>query len=524
MRRQVRKAREHPWIVFFQGFTILFGVVVAVGRVPVPRYESLWSVPGGYVLGGRLATDGPAVLETLRGFAGVLFALLLFLTVLKEVTDGSMDSHVESVLLSAGAHSVAAGNVFWNLLLTGVQFGALVLAGGIALGAGSGSTTVVVTVAIAGVAMLVTAVPLGYVLALAVGVAFRRVPFVREHRAILGAPLAVAYFALFLRARESMAVLGDSPLGWYADAALAFEGAGAVSLRAAAVVAVAPVALVGLTALSVRVGSALWYHDDPGGAEGSPERERDSGGPLDWLLRRVVTRPTAAVTRTVWRRLRREPRTLLFAALPIALTGSVGVEIANRRPAAVPVVVGVYGAATVGMGATLNPLGSLGGGLPTALTAPDGGRHVVRGYLLSAALPGVPVVATGAFLGAVAVGATSATALALAGVAAALALAAPAVSMAVGVALPNLEGLRPAGSGIRPPRLWATTVFLLLVATIGVPALVGVGWAGPLASAAGTAPATVAAGGVLATVGLAGAAGAVSYRRSVVAIAGYEIE
>jgi hypothetical protein len=335
----------------------------------------------------------------------------------------------------------------------------------------------------------------------------------------------VAYFALFLRARESMAVLGNSPLGWYADAALAFEGAGVDPLRAATVLGAAPIALVALTALSVRVGATVWYGDDPRDREEeSPDDGSTSSGALESVLCRLATRPTAAVTRTVWRRLRREPRTLVFAALPIALTGSVGLEIGSRRPAAVPVIVGVYGAATVGMGATLNPLGSLGAGLPAALTVPHGGRHLVRGYVLSAVVPGVPVVAGASLLGALAVGTSPAGALALAGVAGVLAVTAAVVSMAVGVALPNMEGLRPTGSGVRPPRLWATTVFLLVIALAGAPALVGVGWADRVAATAGVAPGVVAAVGVVLTLVAAGLLALASYRRALAAIAGYTVD
>jgi hypothetical protein len=96
--------------------------------------------------------------------------------------------------------------------------------------------------------------------------------------------------------------------------------------------------------------------------------------------------------------------------------------------------------------------------------------------------------------------------------------------MAVGVALPNLEGLRPTGSGIRPPRLWATTVFLLVVALAGTPALVGVGWGDRVGAAAGVPHATVAAVGVVATLAVAAALAVVSYRRALAAIANYTVE
>jgi ABC-2 type transport system permease protein len=501
---------------------VVFGAVVAVGRLPVSGYDGFWDAPGGYVLGTRLGAAGPDVVSTLRGFTGVLFVLLVFLTFLKEVTEGAMDANVESVLLAAGTRSVAVGNVLWNLLLAGWQFGALIVAGALAFGVGSGSPTATLGLVVAGGAMLVTAVPLGYLLALVSVLAFRRVPVLRSHRLLLGAPLAVGYFALFLRIRESMSLVGGSPLGWYADAALAFDAPAADPLSGVVVLAAAPLALVGLSAATVRVGGELWYGDARESAEDTGERIRST--PLDRILATVATRPTAAVTRTVWRRLRREPRTLLFAALPIALTGGAGVELVGQRPAAAPVVVGIYGAATVGMGATLNPLGSLGAGLSTALTAPRGGRHVVRGYALSAAIPGVPAVSAVSFVVGIVVGLPPSPAVALSVVAGTLTAAASVLSMAVGVALPNMEGLRPTGSGVRPPRMWATTAFLLVVVLVGTPALVGVGWGVRIAVATGTTSSIVAAVGVGVTLALSVLAAVLAYGRSIHAIADYTIE
>lgn len=522
-RRQVRKARTHPWIAFFQVFTLFFAVVVAAGELPIRGYAALWGVPGGYAYGRHLAEDPAAVLATVRGFTGVAFVLLVFLTVIKEVTDGAMDSHVDALLLAGGPRTVAVGGVLWSLLLTGWQFGALVVTGALAFGAGAGSPLLAVTLAVAGLAALVTAVPLGFVLSLVVRLAFREVGVIRNHRILLGGPLAVVYFSLFVQVRNSMAVLSDLPVGWYADAGLVAATDAADPLRAALALGTAPVAAVGLTALAVPLGARLWYGDDPspGTDEGDARAARTA---MDHLLPRAVPRPTAAVVRTVWRRLRREPRTLVFALLPVAITSSVGIELVRHRPATLPVVIGVYGGAAIGMGATLNPLGSAGAGLPAALTTPGGGRYLVRGYVLSAALPGVPLVAGLALLAGLVTPLGLPTALAMAGLAAVLATTAAVVSMAVGAAVPNMEGLRPSGSGIRPPNLWATTAFLFLMALVGTPALVGVGWAAPIATRAGLPPGAVAAAGVGGTLLLAGATSAVAYRRALTAIAGYTVE
>lgn len=522
LRRQYRKVLAHPWLAFLQAFTLLFGVVVAVGRLPVPGYAALWPPAGGYVLGRAVASEGPAAADTtVRGFAGVVFVLTLFLTILKETTEGAMDSHVDATLLAAGPRSVAVGGLLWSLLLMGWQFGSLTVAGALAFGLGAGSPAAAALFAVAGLALLATSVPAGFVAALAVRTAFRRVRALREHRLLVGAPLVIGYFLLFARIRDSIDVLAGTPVAWYADVGL-LAVSGGDPLRAAAVLAAAPVVATGMAALSVPLAERLWYEDRPPDPEGGRSATvlAGEGGPVSW----IATRPTRAVARTVWLRARRAPRALVFAAFPLALVASAGVEVVARRPAALPVVVAVYGAAAVGMGPTLNPLGAAGGGLSAALTAPDGGRHLVRGYALAAALPGAPLVAAATLVAGLAVGLSPGGALGVALLGGSLAVAAAPVSLGVGVAIPNLEGLRPTGTGIRPPKLWATTTFLLAMAAVGLPATVGIGWGGAIAAAGGPAGPVVAGTGAALTLAFAVVAGVVGYRRAMDAIAGYTVD
>lgn len=523
LRRQYRKVRSHRWLAFLQAFSVLFGVVVAVGHLPVPGYASVWPEPGAYEVGRRLAAGDPGGVTLLRGFAGVLAVLTVLFTLLKETTEGAMDAHVDAMLLAAGSRSVAVGGLVWNVLLMGWQFGTIVLAGAVAFGVGSGSPAAAVLFALAGVAMLLTAVPAGFAASLAVRAAFRRVRFLREHRALVGAPLAVGYFLLFARIRESVTALGATPAGWYADVGLvAAPGGVGDPARAAAVLVAAPVVAVGLGALSVPLAERVWYADAPRpeGEDGSATVLSGTGG----VLPRVAAVPTRAVARTVWLRVRREPRALLFTVFPLAIAASAGSEVVARQPAALPVVVAVYGAAAVGMGPTLNPLGAAGVGLAGALTAPGGGTALVRGYALAAVLPGAPLIAAGALLSALAIGLPAGVAVAVALLGATLALAAALVSLGVGVVLPNLEGLRPSGSGIRPPEIWASTAFLSVMLVVGLPATVGVGWAGPLGDLAGAAPGTVAVGGIGLTLGLAALAAGLGYRHAAGTVADYTMD
>ncbi len=513
LRRQYRTARAHPWFAFAYLFSLAFGLFVAVGRAPLPGLAA-WPYPGGYELGRQFAA-GDAVLDRVRGFGGVLFVLLVLVTVLKEATDSAMDTHVDALVLAAGVRGVAVGGVLWSLLLTGSQFGVIVLAGATAFGVGAGSAPAGVGLALAGVALLLAAVPVGFVFALGIRLAFQRVPLLREHRLLVGAPLAVVYFGLFARARASMALLSDSPLGRFADPGFALVGAVPPG-RGVLALALAATASVGATALAVPLSARVWLGEDHRGAEESTA-EADYG-PRERRLDRLVGRPVAAVARSVWLRVRRAPRSLLFAAMSAALAGTVALELVSRVPAALPAVVAVYGAATVGMGATLNPLGAAGVGLPAALTTADGGRSLVRGYALSAALPGVPLVAGATLVTGLATGLPAALVVATAVLGAVLAAVGAVVSLVVGLAVPNVDGLRPTGSGLQPPKLLATTAFLLVTALLGSPALAGAGVTGRSPTLSG------ALAGVGVSAAVASLAGVVAYRRAVQSVAEYRIE
>lgn len=513
LRRQYRTARSNPWFAFAYLFSLAFGLFVAVGRAPVPGFAG-WPYPGGYALGRQFAAGDTAVVGRVRGFGGVLFVLLALVTVLKEATDGAMDAHVDSLVLAAGARSVAVGGVLWSLLLTGSQFGVIVIAGAVAFGVGAGSGLAGVGLVLAGLCLLVAAVPVGFVVAVGIRLAFQRVPLLHEHRLLVGAPLALVYFGLFARVRASMTLLADSPLGRFADPGFVLVGAVPPG-RAAVAVAFAAVGAVGATALAVPLSARLWLGDDPRGDETSTA---DAVHTRERRLDRLVGRPVAAVARSVWLRVRREPRSLLFAAMSAAIAGTVAVDLVGRAPTALAAVVAVYGGATVGMGATLNPLGAAGVGLPAALTTHHGGRSLVRGYALSAALPGAPLVAAASGLAGLATGLPLALVAATAALGAVLATVGAVVSLVVGLAIPNVDGLRPTGSGLRPPKLLATTAFLLVMATLGSPALAGVGLAGEAPTLTGA----LAGVGVSAT--LAVLVGALAYRRALRTVAGYQME
>lgn len=521
--RTHRRMREKPLLLFFVAFPIVFGVLATVGELPLTGYDAVWSEPGAYAYGRELAGGNPGDLaDRTRGLAGLLFVLVCYGAIIREATEGSMDRHRDGLLTSVSARTAALATLVENVAFNGRLVGLVVLAGAVAFGVGARAPLAVVSLLLAGTLLVASAVAVGYVVALSIRLAFRRVAFVREHKILVGGPLALGYFGLFVRARESMALLGALPVGWFADLGLVTVGVGRPG--AAALVVVASGATVAASAaISGALGRRLWLGDGPEPPTPARAAEEGTGG-FGRRLARVTSRPTAAVALMTWRRLRREPQALLFTTLPVVITVSVAHEIVDTWPDALPLVVAVYGSAAVGMGVTLNPLGNEGPILPAVLTIPDGGRNLLYGYVLSAALPGAAIVGTATLVATLPTALGPATAVGFALLGAGLAATAAGLSLGIGVALPQFEGLTATrSSGIQSPRLEAVTAFLLATAAVGTPALVGVVGARELSAHVGVSGGVLAAAGVLCTVLVAVAAAVLSVRYALARIGGYDV-
>jgi len=520
--RHYRRQREHSWRAFSELFLVAVAAFVVIGRVPGAEGWS-YPDPGAYYYaaaiaaggGGTTATTGQdAAVAAVRGFAGITFVLVALVTMLWTVKGQGWRERDDGLLATIPIGTIVVGDALAKMIKAG-RFLSLAIGGGAAAFAlGGGRPLGVIGFVFAAAGLIATATASGYVTGLAGLVALRRSAFVREHKLLVGSPLVALYFGLFVGSRQAGALLGEWPIAWHADVALASIGSGEPRLAAAALIGT-PLALAGFWAVATPLARLAWLVDPPKG----PEIDADPAGfgPFD-LLDRALTatcsRPTRAVTRALWLRVRRRPQALLYVLLPLVVLVSVGYELARVIPGALPALVAVYGAGAVGAGATLNPLGNEGRGLPATLTTPNSARHVVRGYLVSAALPG------GALVAPLTVGVTARTtgsavvALGAGLFAAALSVCLPAVAIGVGTLLPEFDAIRPAeNAGVTVPHVYAVVAYSAATGVVGAPVLAGLYLAGEGATAIPAA--AVAAAGAAATLLVAGLLAGTSYRRAV---------
>lgn len=512
-----RRQREHPWRTVLELFLVVFAALVVVGRLPVGGDAAPYPDAGAYHY-ARTVVETPGAAAAVRGFAGILFVLVALVAMLWTVKGQGWREHADGLLTTVPIGTIVAGDALATAIKATRFLSLAIVGGAAAFAAGSGRPAGAVGVVVAAAGLIATAAALGYVGGLAALAALRRSAFVREHRLLVGAPLAALYFGLFAASRRAGAVLGGLPIAWYGDVALASIGAGDPRLAAAALVAT-PIALGGLWAVATALARRAWLADPPREAartspSGGSVRSAEAPDVVDRVLAATCARPTRTVVRTVWRRVVREPQGLLYVVLPLVLLATVGYELARAIPAALPALVAVYGAGAVGAGATLNPLGNEGRGLPATLTAPDSARHVVRGYLVSAALPGALAVGAATVAAAAADAASPPVLLGAGAFAAALTASLVAISLGVGAVLPEFDALRPSESaGVIAPHVYAVAVYSAAIAAVSAPVLAAAALAGE--GATGLSAGTLVALGALGTLGAAALAGALSYRYAV---------
>ncbi len=517
-RRLLRVARTKPWLGVVQAFTLVTGIGIVVGRVPVPILESVLRDPGAYVYGQRLGAGEVApVRRTVAGVAGIGVVFVALVTILQTYTAyANRKSTADAQLVAVSVETYAASQLLVFAGFVGAFVLPIVAAAGLALAVGAGDPTLFVTTLAAGVGVVVLGTAVGFVAGLSILRAFQTAPRIREHRLAVGGPLAVVYFALFVESRRAGDLLGGTPLGWYGDLALLPSGVGDPVGALAAVAVTGPLAVVA-GAAGVRIGSAVWLADPPktDDAETGDGRSRVAA-----LVRATCARPTAAVARANWLRLTRAPKALFFMAMPIVIVGSTSAELTRVIPGSVPMVVALYGGLAVGMGVTLNPLGNEGAVLPAAVLAPGGERHLVHGYALAMALPGVPVVAAATLIA----GLFWTTlplwvVLATVAVGAAVAVTGTVVSLAIGGVLPNYDGLDPTdSSATKMPKPRAAAVYAVSMSLLGAPA-----FAGLYAPTPGVSEAVAGAVGFGLTLVLCGVVGRVAYRRAVALFRTHEV-
>ncbi|WP_158058649.1 hypothetical protein [Halorussus halophilus] len=412
--RGVRAIRGSGTRTVAMGFALLFWTVI----------PTLVGGFAAYSLGQALPDAPFEVLSAIRGGAAVWWVGVAVLVTARTAGKRGELDHPEGILTTVPARDAALG-----LLLA--EYGRIVLVASVpviaitvALVAGSGVFLSLLVVPATAILVFALATAVGFLGGVAVKWVTIRTPWLAKHRTAL---FAVAFFAYMFAIVSNTfgdvvallsGALRGTPLAWFGDAVLlGLPGIEANPTYAVAAVAMTVVLLVVVGSLSVRATVTLWYTDraqttvDDDAVREETEtternhRERDSysgetrsSGETSAVARAlssVVSRPTLTVTRGAWRRAKRSPIKLLYVAYPLFfLYGPLRTAFETGVvPKSLPPLVALYGAWAAGA-TVLNPLGDEGAVLPTTLLSGVSGREFVAGHVLSAALVGVPVVAT----------------------------------------------------------------------------------------------------------------------------------
>lgn len=531
-RIELRRRRDHPQLGLAVAAMAIFGSLAIVGSLPLPYYETLWPQPGAYRYGTLVDERPAAVLERARAVAAVGFVAVFALGALGATTSDDWESRPIELLTAVPVPTAVLGVLGGELLENGWFVAPIAVTGSLAFAAGTGGFGALAGAIVGGFAVALSGLLGGTAAGLSVRAAIRRSPRLYAARFPIGLVAVAGTFVTLAASRTAGSVLGETPLGTYGDLLLiTAPGGGADPFRAlGAVVITAGIAASALAACVVSTRH-LWFaekstvddREEPStdwrGEQSTDGRsepstaERAEPSVLDALLARRFSRPTAAVVRAVWRRTRRSPRSLLYVTLPLAFVGPITAEVIDYRPTLVPAFVALYAASAVGLGTTLNPLGNERIALPLVLSTPGGRRAIVRGHALAALLPGLPLVAVAAVAAGSGIGYPPPALLALVTVAVALAAGGVGCSLAIGTLLPNFSGPSTGSGALTPPDVTAMAAYLLAMAVLATPAIVGfaLGPGSPVGFA-----------GVAFTLALTGAVGRYGYRRSARAIDRYE--
>ncbi|WP_207586704.1 hypothetical protein [Halomontanus rarus] len=537
-RVELRRRRDHPQlgVAVFLGAAV--GTLFIVGSLPLPYYGSFWPEPGAFHYGTLVAEEPGRVLARGRETAAIALVVITGLAGLSATTSEDWDEPPVE-LLTAVALPTAIFGVLGDELLESSWFVVPVaIAGSLAFVAGTGRLAVLAGVLVGSLAIVTTGLVAGTAVGLGVRAAIRGSPRLYRSRNAVGFVALFVTFVGLVASRTAGGALARTPLGWYGDLLLVTTPGVGANVASGAVALVATGAALAV-ALTVVVASArvLWFaevdhdHDrdrtrasgDESDGTRSETIQSSVTAPLEAVLERLCSRPTMAVARATWRRIRRSPNALVFVVLPFAIVGPATANLAARWPRLVPVLVTLYAAAAVGLGTTLNPIGNERIALPAILTTPAGRRSVLRGHAVASLVPGVPIVVAVAVVAGSAIGYSAGQLAALVAIALALTVGGVGVSLGIGSFLPNPKGPTPAS--LSPPELYAMVGYLFAMSVLATPAFAGFAAIGAVNANATGLPALPVAGpvlGVALTTLLAGAAGFAGYRYAARTLDRYE--
>ncbi|MFC6765553.1 hypothetical protein, partial [Natrinema soli] len=359
---------------------IALGPITAVGLLLLPEL-------GEQAAAASLTTDTAAtVTEYVTGGVAVLWVFLVMMSIMRTVTTVADVDEPAFLLLSTAVRNSVVGIVAAETALyAGVLIPVTVLfAGAFAYGAGTVLPVLVAPLLVA--LLLLTAIPVGFV----VGIWVRHLITVYEpvarYRTLLFAAFWVVYFGAIATGGLNAVMwslfttLQTSPLGWPGH--LLLVGVPGIDPSTVGIAgAVAGSALLVGVAFVASVPSAQrhWFAD-PARTDDEDVDEEASSDRLAGLLSGTVSRPVRTVAVTAVRRTKRAPIRLAYAGYP--LLGALGfiqqIIESGTIPSFMAVMFCLYEVWAAGVLFTLNPLGDLGPALPAVVTSTLTGRQAIR--------------------------------------------------------------------------------------------------------------------------------------------------
>lgn len=385
-RRSVRAIGKKPiQMLAFGLFALIF--------IGVPTVAGSYLA---YKFGGELATTDLPLLEGARGGIAVLWLMVTVMIASRVIGKTGRIDQEAGMLTTVPARDVVGGLLGAELARV-VSIAAIPLLSIIvALSLSLGTPLPLVTIVLALLGLVTTALLAGHILGLLIKLALERSELLAQYKSVL----AVLAFGIYMAAVMSNAlgtvmaslaeVLQNAPTAWLGDfLVLGIPGTSPSLARVGGAVALAVVGLPVLFALDVRLATRLWYGDRV-----QPEKKQyDASESNADFLAGIASKPTRSVVANVWRRTKRSPIRLLYVVYPVFLvTGPIQEAIqAGYVTESLPVVVSLYGAWAIG-GATLNPLGDEGSMLPVTLISSIRGREFIKGHVLAVTVVGLPIV------------------------------------------------------------------------------------------------------------------------------------
>ncbi|WP_423743705.1 hypothetical protein V5735_11810 (plasmid) [Haladaptatus sp. SPP-AMP-3] len=385
-RRSVRAIGKKPiQMLAFGLFALIF--------IGVPTVAGSYAA---YKFGGELATTDLPLLEGARGGIAVWWLMVTGMIAARVIGKTGRIDQEAGMLTTVSARDVVGG-------LLGAELARVVSIAAIpllsitaALSLSLGTPLPLVTIVLALLGLVTTALVAGHILGLLIKLALERSELLAQYKSVL----AVLAFGIYMAAVMSNAlgtvmaslagVLQNAPTAWLGDfLVLGIPGASPSLARVGGAVALVVVGLPVLFALDVRLATRLWYGDRV-----QPENKQyDASESNADFLAGIASKPTRSVVANVWRRTKRSPIRLLYVVYPVFLvSGPIQEAVqAGHVTESLPVVVSLYGAWAIG-GATLNPLGDEGSMLPVTLISSIRGREFVKGHVLAVTVVGLPIV------------------------------------------------------------------------------------------------------------------------------------